>query len=713
MSETITPPRRGWRSRVPGWKFWVFTPLVVVALGIVGFGVVYALTDVPDANAEATSQTTIVYWDDGETELGRLSEQNRTSVALGRMPLALQQATLAAEDRDFYSHRGVSPTGIGRAVWNNLRGGDVQGGSTITQQLAKNLYLTQERTFTRKFTELVLAIKLENTYSKDQILEDYLNTIYLGRSAYGVQTAARQYFDKDVDELSVAESAVLAAIIRSPGSYSPDEFPERLESRWNYVLDVMVEEGWLSQAERAEQEFPEIRQSVPANSLGGPNGYLIETARLELVELGFSEEEILRGGLRVRTTFDRDAQAAAVTAVEEQRPETNADGVRVGLAAVEPGTGNVRALYGGEDYVQRPFNDATQATVEAGSTFKPFGLIAGLEADKSLFSRFSGRSPRTFELDGGEEYRVTNFGDVSYGRITLLKATEDSVNTAYVELGLDVGPDKVVEVARRAGVPESVQIDAEPSVVLGPAAPTALDMAGAYSTFAADGVQADPRTVLEVRAANGSVRYEAEDDTETAFEPDVMADLNIALQRVVTRGSGFRADELGRPSAGKTGTSQENKSAWYVGYTPQLATAVTLFRPDENGNPTSLRGVGGRATVTGGSFPAAIWTEFMGEALADEPVLEFTEPEPERNDGGGDQPAPAPAPAPSEEPSPTEEPTPSEEPTPTAPPTPTEEPTPTTPPTPTAPPTPTTPPSPPKPTSSPGGGGGGGAPPGG
>ena len=241
----------------------MLTPLAVLALAIVGFGVVYLLTDIPDANAEATSQTTIVYWSDGETELGRLSEQNRTSVAFGRMPVALQQATLAAEDRDFYSHPGVSPTGIGRAAWNNLRGGDVQGGSTITQQLAKNLYLTQDRTFSRKFTELVLAVKLENTYSKDQLLEDYLNSIYLGRSAYGVQTASRQYFDKNVEELSVSESAVLAAIIRSPGSYSPEEYPDRLEARWGYVLDVMVEEGWLTPAQRAEQVFPPIRQSVP------------------------------------------------------------------------------------------------------------------------------------------------------------------------------------------------------------------------------------------------------------------------------------------------------------------------------------------------------------------------------------------------------------------------------------------------------------------
>jgi membrane peptidoglycan carboxypeptidase len=678
VSAGTAKAKTGWRRYLPGWKFWVFTPLAVLTLGIVGFGVAYLLTDIPDANADATGETTIVYYADGTTELGRYAAQNRTSVAIGEMPQTLRAAAIAAEDRDFYSHPGFSVAGTARAAVNNVRGGAVQGGSTISQQLAKNLYLTQDRTFTRKFTELILAIKLENTYSKDQILEDYLNTIYFGRGAYGVSAAADQYFGKAVSELTPAESAVLAAIIRSPGGYSPEENLERLQGRWNYVLDTMVATGSMPQTVRDAQVFPQIAPRRPAASLAGPEGYLMEEVRKELLAVGFSEEEILRGGLRVTSSFDAQMQAAAVRAVAEERPTSNADGVRVALVSVEPRTGYVRALYGGEDYAEQQFDDATQATIQAGSTFKPFALIAGLEDGKTLQTRYSGRSPRTFDLAGGEEYKVTNFDEVSFGRVSLLEATAKSINTAYVDLGLEVGPERVVDAARRAGIPERVAIDARPSVVLGPAAPAPIDLAAAYATFAAEGERAQPRTVVTVTTANGAVKYVAEPEAERVFEVGVMQQLNRALQYVVTNGSGRTARALDRPAAGKTGTSQENRSAWFVGYTPQLSTAVAIFRPDADGNPQSLKGVGGRRTLTGGSFPAAIWTAYMSEALADAEVAEFGDDELAALDRST---APAPRPtstarptataSPSATPSESATPTPSESATPTATPTPT------------------------------------------
>jgi membrane peptidoglycan carboxypeptidase len=696
VSDTPRPAKSGWRRFVPGWKFWVLTPLVLLGVGIVGFGIAYALTDIPDANADATGETTVVYYSDGTTELGRFAAQNRTSVAIGEMPQSLRDAAVAAEDREFYRHPGFSVTGTGRAAWNNLRGGAVQGGSTISQQLAKNLYLTQEKTVGRKVTELILAVKLEQTYSKDQILEDYLNTIYFGRGAYGVEAAAGQYFGTDVSELTLSQSAVLAALIRSPGGYAPEENLPRLQGRWEYILDTMVAEGMLTQAERDAQVFPEITERTPASTLSGTDGYLLEEVRKELLTVGFSEEEVLRGGLRVTSSFDQAMQAAAVTAVAEERPIRNAEGVRVALASVEPGTGYVRALYGGEDYQQRQFNDATQATIEAGSTFKPFALVAGLEDGLTLKTSYSGRSPRTFDLAGGEEYKVTNFGDVSYGRVSLREATEKSINTAYVDLGLDVGPEQVVDVARRAGIPDRVEIAARASVVLGPAAPAPLDIAGAYATFAADGERAQPRFVVAVTAANGANRYAADPQPERVFDEGVMSELNRALQRVVTNGSGRAALELDRPAAGKTGTSQENRSAWFAGYTPQLVTAVAIFKPDADGNPQTLKGVGGRETLTGGSFPAAIWTAYMRAALTGQPVVEFDEAEvtqPTR--GPSNQPQPVRPQSPSSSTAPTA--TPSTEPTPTATatatpsasPTPTAEPTPTATATATATPTPT------------------------
>ncbi len=542
--------KTGLRRLLPSWRQWLAMLFAGFALAVAGFAAAYALVEIPTVNETARAQTTVLYYADGETELGRLGTANRTSVAIGAVPDHVQKAVLSAEDRDFYEHGGFDPLGIARAAWNNLRGGATQGGSTITQQLAKNLYLTQERTFDRKARELVLSMKLENTLSKDQILEDYLNTIYFGRGAYGIQAASQAYFAKDVGQLTAAEGAVLASIIRSPGGYAPEDQLERLQTRWAYVLDGMVEQGWLPQAERDAAQFPPIAERRPSVGLAGPGGYLVETARRELDRLGYDEDRLSEGGLRVTTTFDAALQAAAVEAVAEQRPTKKAEGVRVGLVAVEPGTGYVRAMFGGDDYQARQFNDATQSAPQAGSTFKPFALAAGLEAGVELDSRWDGRSPRTFEVEGREPYKVTNFDDASYGRITLLKATANSVNTAYVDLGLEVGGDAVVDAARRAGIPERVEIDPGPAVVLGTASVTAYQMAGAYATFANDGEQVPNTVILAVKSPAGGTLYAAKPKGEEAFAPEVAAGVTKALEGVVTGGSGFEAKKLGRPSSG-------------------------------------------------------------------------------------------------------------------------------------------------------------------
>ena len=588
------------------------------------FAIAYFTVSIPDPNAYVNSQATIIQYANGE-EIGRMGAQNRTIVSLTKIPLHLREAVMAAEDRDFYSNKAFSPIGILRALKNNLLGGALQGGSTITQQYAKTAFLTSERTIQRKIKELVIAIKLENQLSKDEILENYLNTIYFGRGSYGVQTASLQYFNRSVDQLSVSQAVVLASILRSPGLYDPafnkDNRP-RLENRFAYVVKGMTEKGWLTEKEAAKLKIPYIAPRATSGSLSGPKGHLIEAVRKELIKFGFTEDQIMVGGLVVKTTLVQQAQQAAVDAVNKQGPTKAPENLHIGLVAVRPGTGEIIAMYGGKDYLTRQLNDATQAIAQAGSTFKPFALIAGLQQGIPLTSMWNGDSPQTFD-DAGKPYPVANYGFEGWGQISLLKATGSSVNTVYVPLGIQVGPENVVEAARRAGIPESIAMVPTPSVVLGVASPHVLDVANAYATFAANGIYAKPYLISQVLGSNKGVLYEGKPQTQEVFAADVMADLTYALKYVVTNGSGFAARKLNRPVAGKTGTSQSNASAWFSAYTPQLAASVALFRDDAT---QSLKGVGGLATVTGGSFPARIWTAFMKGALKGEPVLDFPAP---------------------------------------------------------------------------------------
>ena len=588
------------------------------------FAIAYFTVSIPDPNAYVNSQATIIQYANGE-EIGRMGAQNRTIVSLTKIPLHLREAVMAAEDRDFYSNKAFSPVGILRALKNNLLGGSLQGGSTITQQYAKTAFLTSERTIQRKIRELVIAIKLENQLSKDEILENYLNTIYFGRGSYGVQTASLQYFNRSVDQLSVSQAVVLASILRSPGLYDPafnkDNRP-RLENRFAYVVKGMTEKGWITEKEAAKLKIPYIAPRATSGSLSGPKGHLIEAVRKELIKFGFTEDQIMVGGLVVKTTLVKQAQQAAVDAVNKQGPTKAPDNLHIGLVAVRPGTGEIIAMYGGKDYLTRQLNDATQAIAQAGSTFKPFALIAGLQQGIPLTSMWNGDSPQTFD-DAGKPYPVANYGFEGWGQISLLKATGSSVNTVYVPLGIKVGPENVVEAARRAGIPESIAMVPTPSVVLGVASPHVLDVANAYATFAANGIYAKPYLISQVFGSNKGVLYEGKPQTQEVFAADVMADLTYALKYVVTNGSGFAARKLNRPVAGKTGTSQSNASAWFSAYTPQLAASVALFRDDAT---QSLKGVGGLATVTGGSFPARIWTAFMQGALKGEPVLNFPAP---------------------------------------------------------------------------------------
>jgi len=599
--------------------------LLIGAIATSVFAVALARTNVPTPNELATSEATIVYYADGKNEVGRLGEATRRSVTLDDIPVDVQQAVLAAEDRDFYNHGGISPIGIARAAFNNVTGGNTQGGSTITQQYAKIAYLSQDRTWTRKINEALLAFKLETVVSKDQILEDYLNTIYFGRNANGIEAASIAYFGKNVNELDFTEGAVLASVIKSPSTFALDENIKELRGRWNYVLDSMVETGAISQKQRDSTAFPEILPLKQGDRLGGQVGFLLTAVEQQLLAQGFDEEEIQRGGLTVISSFDRRAQRAAQRAVKNNGPESGTEGLRIGLAAVRPGTGEVLAMYGGSDFIQDQINNATRPFAQAGSTFKPFALAAALEQGIPLQSLWNGDSPST--VNG---YTFSNYGDNSYGTVSLLQATELSINSAYVELEADIGVGSVAEAALGAGIPADtpgMNLDSlDLTFVLGTASPSGLNVATAYATFADGGTRTGNTFITKVMGSNGGLLYEYEAESTPVFDADIANTVNYALQKVVTAGTAKAAQALGRPAGAKTGTTDDNKSAWFAGYTPQIAAAVLMAKEDAEGIPISMSGTGGLRTVTGGSFPAAIWTAFMKDALKKEPIVEFEAP---------------------------------------------------------------------------------------
>jgi len=595
--------------------------------GVFLFGFAYFTVSIPDPNAYVNSQSTIIQYADG-TEIGRIGSENRTVVTLAEIPVHVRNSVMAAEDRSFYSNRAISPIALAAAVWDNLITlGKGRGGSTITQQYAKTAFLTPERSIQRKVKELVISIKLENQFTKDEIFENYLNTIYFGRGSYGVQTASQVYFGTTVDKLTIAQAAVLASILRSPGLYDPgfkEENLPRLENRFKYVIDGLVDEGWLSEEKAAKIKFPIINPRVTSGALAGPKGYVISWVERELNQLGFTDEQLMIGGYIIKTTLVKNAQEAAVAAVSKEAPSKAPENLHIGLVAIKPGTGEILAMYGGQDYLKYQFNAATQGITSGGSSFKVFTLVAALEEGIPLSSVWNGDTPKVYDDGIGRAYVVNNYGEQSMGDMSLLTAMEKSVNTIFVPLGMKAGLEKVVDVARRAGVPDSVEMIAAPSVSLGAASPHVIDLANAYATFAAQGVYAKPFIINEVQGPNKGILYQGRIQAQEVFRKDVMADLTYALSRVTTSGTAaVVGSRVARPTAGKTGTSNDNASAWFNGYTPEVAASVAFYRDDAT---QSLNGIGGLTSVTGGSFPARIWAEFVKGYLKNTPVQEFPAP---------------------------------------------------------------------------------------
>ncbi len=608
--------------------------LLAVLAPVLAFFAGWLFLDVPSPSALAAErkQVTTIMASDGTTELGRYvpEEGNRIEVGLDQVPLHVQHAVLAAEDRSFRSNPGFDIVGIGRAAWNQFTGG-TGGGSTVTQQYVKVATGDDDYSMVRKFREVVIAAKITKQNSKDQILEDYLNTIYFGRGAYGIQAGSQGYFGKNVQDLSPAEAAVLAGAIQAPSKWDPAKNLPEAQFRWNFVLDGMVAEGWLSRAEREAAQYP---ATIPPEQVSGSptddRAHVVKRVLDELEANGVSREQLTSDGGRITTTIDPRAQGLARDAALAELDGQPAN-LHSSLVAIDPHTGGVIAYYGGADGTG--FDLAGGPAWNPGSSFKPFAMLAALEQGIGINSIFDGDSP--LEIDG---IPYANFESRSYNALTLREAMTQSVNTTFVQLARDVGPPAVRDAAIQAGIPDQIngkQALVEPNggapgvgIALGQYPVHTIDMASAYSTFAAEGMRRQPFFVREYADSRGNVTFTHADDAERAFDardPERNTQLarNVtATMTEVARSSQIPLDE-GRQVAAKTGTHQRgdtgtNSAAWTVGYTPSISTAVWVGDPgntalkDEDGNDIAGRGL-----------PGSIWQRFMDSYLDGTPKETF------------------------------------------------------------------------------------------
>ncbi|GAA3252675.1 transglycosylase domain-containing protein [Streptomyces lavendulae subsp. grasserius] len=636
------PGRTGWRRWAPSWRQWLGACLYAFT-GMVGFvAIAYATTDIPDdLNSFAKQQDNIYYWADGST-MARTGWVSRQEMPLDKVPPKVQGAVLAAENASFYSDPGVSPSGVLRAVRAAVTGGETQGGSTITQQYVKNAYLSQERTLSRKFTELLLAVKLDNQKPKKQILQDYLNTSWFGRGTYGIQRASQAYYGKDVSQLNASEGAFLASLLKGAGLFDPalgKENRARAVERWSWILDRMVETGQISAAERATYKtFPEPSGTSLSGTPGAQTGYLVELAKQYAVKSGhIKDSDFDLGGYQVYTTFDQSRMTALTAAVQnaqkgfdaEKRPDTDKH-AKIGAASVAP-DGRLLAVYGGPDYLKQGFNESNATTIPAGSAFTPLVYAAGLD-EGVLRTRGKARTPLspTALYDGNDQVTVQtpegpywdrsgkvvkgrNDGGRNWGQVTLRQAVANSVNTPMLQLGLDVGLDRVEAFAERSGLLASSLGPRIPTFALGEnSTPSAIRMAGAYETFAADGMHTDPYSVRSVTRNGAAVPLDAPKPVRAVSAKTARA-VTEALRDAVTEGSAKAAGKARPGAAGKTGTTAANTAGWFVASTEQESTAVVVYRMALTDLiPLPLTGLGGDAPGTPGSDRAVrLWADYV------------------------------------------------------------------------------------------------------
>ncbi|MEV5327483.1 transglycosylase domain-containing protein [Nonomuraea sp. NPDC052634] len=628
---------------MPSWKA-VVLGIMVLVTGLFGMVMVaYANTPLPrETQKHATEQGSILYYRDGKTELARLGTR-REIVPISRIPRHVQDAFIAAENRTFRTDPGISISGILRAAYSTLTGRQVQGGSTITQEMARGYYdgLSQERTVQRKVKEIFVSIRASQEMSKDEILANYLNTIYLGRGANGIQAAAQAFFDKNVEDLTVAEAAYLAGRTQRPVDFDNAEQEKNFaptRERFTYTINGMAEIAPARYGDLPKTaEFPKLARQDKVETFNGIKGYMVDIVQRELASRGIDDKALSIGGYRVTTTFDRRLMLAAKKAVESNLTAIGDKYIRANMAAVDPRNGRVIAFYSGHDYLKSFTNNAFDAHKQAASAFKPYVLAAWLEQGYSLKSHVSGKGPVT--LPGTKPIR--NSHDVG-ASVTIDRATAQSVNTAFATMAQEVGLEEVAKIAEGAGISgknlqEAIKTHSY-GMSIGAGLVTPVQQATGYGIFAANGVHHDAHVIISVKTNKGVTVMKEANPPKPVISPETAADATYAMQQVVTSGTA-RGTALpgGRPIAGKTGTNNENKEAWFVGYTPQLSSAVGMYKEVPQRNPKTgkiLRDPNGYALqkevslgdIQGAGTPTKIWRDFMTVAMAGKPVEEFPPP---------------------------------------------------------------------------------------
>lgn len=601
---------------------------ILVGIAVAGFAagfIVSVSSHLPDVAGNITpNASSRIYDAKGKLITTVHAEENRIPVPITEVPQNLQNAFVAAEDVRFYEHHGIDPRGILRAAFSNLisRNATGQGGSTITQQLARNAFLTQEQTIKRKLLEVVLAFEIENKYTKKQILEMYMNQIYFGQGCYGIQTASKVYFGKDVKDLTLPQCAMLAGLPNSPNYYSPFRSLEAAKYRQGIVLDQMAKYGYISEADAAAAKAADVHLAKPqtTNSTGTTASYFINYV-IQVISDKYDSDAIYKEGLQVYTTLDLDMQKEAEQALKKELPAGNKDAKGLtqpqgAMLSIEVGTGHIKAMVGGrgEDH----FNRAVQMVRQPGSSFKPFVYLTAFENKYSPYDTISNEK-KTY----GGGWTPKNYGGTSGGQVTIEEALVNSMNIPTIDLANKVGMSKILKTAEDCGISTLVKDgksnDDNLAASIGGLTNgvSVYDMAKAYSVFANEGKLIEPTAIIKVVDRNGNVLedHSGKPESKQVVDENAVYRLTSILEEVISRGTGGNAS-IGRPAAGKTGTTDDEHDAWFVGYTPELVTAVWI------GDDTSSN-----AGYTGGTIPAAIWRDFMSQALGAYKTKQFAVPE--------------------------------------------------------------------------------------
>lgn len=589
----------------------------IAAGGLVGLAISFRnLPDVRVLRNYLPSETSYIYDIKGTLLYSLHDEANREVVDLDEVSPHLKRAVLAIEDSYFYSHRGINPSSVGRAVLANLQAGStVEGGSTITMQLVKNLFLSPEQSISRKVAEAVLSLRLEQVFEKDEILEMYLNQVYWGHNNYGVETAAQSYFNKSASELTLAEAAMMAGLVQAPEDYSPFVDYAIAKQRQTTVLVRMRQLGWITAEEEAAARAQPLLLGEIKSFRSSVAPYVTEAVVQELKDI-FGNDAVLKGGMRVQTTVDLEMQRMAEETVQRNHALLRQRGVsadQMALVAIDPRTHFVKAMVGGVDYTTSQFNRAVQAQRQPGSAFKPFVYYAAFASGRFTPDSIIQDTPVSYP-DGYQYYTPRNYDGGFMGNIPIRKALEVSRNIPAIKLGQAVGINRLIEICRLLGIESPM----EPviSLPLGAVDLTPMEIAGAYATFASNGWHSDPTFIVQVTDSSGNVLLDNTPKPQLILDPWAAASLTDVLQGVITRGTGTGA-QIGRPAAGKTGTTDSQRDVWFVGYVPQLATAIWVGNDDY-----SPLGTG----ATGGGVVAPVWRDFMMQATADMPVENFRRP---------------------------------------------------------------------------------------